>query len=151
MASVPIRPSPNDESICGTFDYSDLAAFLLLIMGVYQPEEEEDTASFQELAKKARAGSSIPVKLVQDLGKKSPFVTVSEKEGLGKVVEIFGSGVHRIAVVREGTDHVIGILSQLQLITFFWEHGRSFPAIDQLYPCSLRELNIGSSRVISIK
>jgi CBS domain-containing protein len=119
-------------------------------MGVYQPEEEEDTASFQELAKKARAGSSIPVKLVQDLGKKSPFVTVSEKEGLSKVVEIFGSGVHRIAVVREGTDHVIGILSQLQLISFFWEHGRSFPAIDQLYPCSLRELNIGSARVISI-
>lgn len=120
-------------------------------MGVYQPEDEEDTASFQELARKARAGRSIPVKLVKDLGKKAPFVTVCENEGLAKVVEIFGSGVHRIAVVKEGTDQVIGILSQSRLIGFFWEHGRSFPVIDQLYPCSLRDLNIGSSRVISIK
>src|SRR5687768_1754571 len=96
LSSVPIRNSPTDESVCGTFDYSDLAAFLLLIMGVYQPEEEEDTASFQDLARKARAGSSIPVKLVKDLGKKTPIVTVSENEGLARVVEIFGSGVHRI-------------------------------------------------------
>jgi len=35
-------------------------------------------------------------------------------------------------------------------VTFFWEHGRSFPAIDQLYPHNLRELNIGSGDVISI-
>lgn len=120
-------------------------------MGVYQPEDEEDIPSFQDLARKARAGSSIPVKLVKDLGKKTPLVTVPESEGLATVVEIFGSGVHRIAVVKEGTDQVVGILSQLQLIDFFWEHGRSFPAIDQLYPCSLRDLNIGSVRVISIK
>ena len=147
---MPIRSSPADEAICGTFDYSDLAAFLLLIMGVYQPEEDEDIASFQDLARKARGGSSIAVRLVKDLGKKAPFVTVSEKEGLARVVEIFGSGIHRIAVVREGTNKVIGVLSQLQLIGFFWEHGRSFPTIDQLYPCVLRDLSIGSSRVISI-
>ena len=85
-------------------------------MGVYQPEDEEDIPSFQDLARKARAGSSIPVKLVKDLGKKTPLVTVPESEGLATVVEIFGSGVHRIAVVKEGTDQVVGILSQLQLI-----------------------------------
>ncbi|KAF8458239.1 hypothetical protein BDZ91DRAFT_773236 [Kalaharituber pfeilii] len=150
LSSVPIRNSPTDDSVCGMFDYSDLAAFLLLIMGVYQPEEDEDIATFQDLARKARAGSSIPVKLVKDLGKKGPLVTVSETEGLARVVEIFGSGVHRIAVAKEGSIQVIGILSQLQLIGFFWEHGRSFPSIDQLYPCSLRDLNIGSARVISI-
>lgn len=150
LSSIPIRSSPTEQSVCGTFDYSDLCAFLLLIMGLYQPEEDEDMSSFEELAKKARAGSAIPVKLVKDLGKKDPFITVSETEGLSKVVEIFGSGVHRIAVVREGTDQVIGMLSQLRLVTFFWEHGRSFPEIDQLYPRSLRELNMGSADVISI-
>lgn len=120
-------------------------------MGLYQPDEDEDMSSFEELARKARAGSTIPVKLVKDLGKKDPFITVPETEGLAKVVEVFGSGVHRIAVVREGTNQVIGMISQLRLISFFWEHGRSFPTIDQLYPRSLRELNIGSGEVISIK
>ena len=120
-------------------------------MGLYQADEDEDMSSFEELARKARAGSTIPVKLVKDLGKKDPFITVPETEGLAKVVEVFGSGVHRIAVVREGTNQVIGMISQLRLISFFWEHGRSFPTIDQLYPRSLRDLNIGSGEVISIK
>ncbi|CUS09700.1 unnamed protein product [Tuber aestivum] len=150
LSSLPIRSSPNAESVCGTFDYSDLTAFLLLIMGLYQPDEDEDMSSFEELARKARAGSTIPVKLVKDLGKKDPFITVPETEGLAKIVEVFGSGVHRIAVVREGTNQVIGMISQLRLISFFWEHGRSFPTIDQLYPRSLRDLNIGSGEVISI-
>lgn len=150
ISSVPIRVSPTDESVCGSFDYSDVSAYLLLMMGVYQPEDDEDIASFQDLAIKARSGSSIPVKHVKDLGKKTPLVTVAESEGLARVVEIFGSGVHRIAVVKEGTGQVVGILSQSQLIEFFWKHGRSFPSIDQLYPCSLRDLNIESAQVISI-
>ncbi|KAA8906528.1 hypothetical protein FN846DRAFT_778260 [Sphaerosporella brunnea] len=150
LSSLPIRTAPNDESVCGTFDYTDLNAFLLLIMGLYQPDEDEDLSSFEELAKKARAGGSIPVKLVKDLGKKGPFVTVPESAHLTKVVETLGSGVHRIAVVREGTNKVIGIISQLRLIRFFWEYGRCFSSIEALYPCSLRELNIGSNSVISI-
>ncbi|KAF8250161.1 hypothetical protein K440DRAFT_542031 [Wilcoxina mikolae CBS 423.85] len=151
LSSLPIRTSPDDESVCGTFDYTDLNAFLLLIMGLYQPEEDElDLSSFEELAKKARAGGSIPVKLVKDLGKKGPFVTVPESAPLSKVVEVLGSGVHRIAVVREGTNRVVGMISQLRLIRFFWEYGRCFPSIEALYPCSLRDLNIGSTEVISI-
>jgi hypothetical protein len=151
LSSLPIRTSPDDESVCGTFDYTDLNAFLLLIMGLYQPDEYEDLSSFEDLAKKARAGSTIPVKLVKDLGKKDPFITVPESEGLSKVVEILGSGVHRIAVVRDGTNQVIGMLSQLRLIRFFWDNGRSFSSIEALYSCSLRDLKIGSTSVISIR
>ena len=151
LSSLPIRTSPDDESICGTFDYTDLNAFLLLIMGLYQPDEDEDLSSFEELAKKARAGGTIPVKLVKDLGKKGPFVTVPESAPLTRVVEVLGSGVHRIAVVREGTNHVIGIISQLRLVRFFWEFGRCFSSIEALYPINLRDLNIGSSSIISIK
>lgn len=120
-------------------------------MGIYQPEEDEDLSSVEELARKARAGTSIPVKLVKDLGKKDPFITVSETDHLSKVVEILGSGVHRVAVVREGTSQVIGMVSQLKVVRYFWEHGRSFPQIEQLYACNLRDLNIGSASVISIK
>lgn len=151
LSSLPIRASPENESVCGTFDYTDLNAFLLLIMGLYQPDEDEDLSSFEELAKKARAGGTIPVKLVKDLGKKGPFVTVPESAPLSKVVEVLGSGVHRIAVVREGTSSVIGIISQLRLVRFFWEYGRCFPSIEALYPRSLRDLSVGSAAVISIK
>ncbi|KAL7275853.1 cell separation during budding [Rhizina undulata] len=150
LSTIPIRTSPDSESACGTFDYSDLTAFLLLIMGLYQPEEDEDMSSFEELARKARAGSAIPVKLVKDLGKKDPFITVGENEALSKVVETLGSGVHMVAVVREGTNKVIGMLDQGRLVRFFWENGRCFTNIEGLYPCSLRDIGIGSSNVISI-
>lgn len=120
-------------------------------MGLYQPAEDEDLSSIEELAKKARAGSSVPVKLVKDLGKKDPFITVNETDELAKVVELLGSGVHRVAVVKTGTTKVIGMVSQLRLIRYFWENGRVFPAIEALYPVNLRDLGLGSSSVISIK
>lgn len=151
MSSIPILSSEQDGTVCGTVDYTDLNAFLLLIMGLYQPAEDEDLSSIEELARKARAGTSVPVKLVKDLGKKDPFITVNETDVLSKVVEILGSGVHRVAVVKDGTTKVIGIVSQLRLIRYFWEHGRVFPAIEALYPVNLRDLGLGSSSVISIK
>lgn len=120
-------------------------------MGLYQPDEDEDLSSFEHLAMKARAGGSIPVKLVKDLGKKDPFITVSESDALSKIVELLGSGVHRVAVVKEGTSTVIGMISQLKLIKYFWEHGRCFPSIEALYSSSLRDLGIGTTSVVSIK
>jgi len=150
LSSIPILSSDQDGTVCGTVDYTDLNAFLLLIMGLYQPAEDEDLSSIEELAKKARAGSSVPVKLVKDLGKKDPFITVNETDELSKVVEILGSGVHRVAVVKNGTTKVIGIVSQLRLIRYFWENGRVFPAIEALYSVNLRDLGLGSSSVISI-
>jgi len=59
--------------------------------------------------------------------------------------------VHRIIVVKEGTDNVVGGLSQLRLVTFLWENRKSFPVIDQLYPQYLKDLGVGSQQVISIK
>src|SRR5688572_2944108 len=99
------------------------------MVGLYSPEEHEDVSSFQDLATKARTGNSIPVKLVKDLGKKAPFTSISEDETIGKAIELLGSGVHRIAVTKEGSKNVIGVLSQLALIRFFWENARSFPGI----------------------
>ncbi len=59
--------------------------------------------------------------------------------------------MHRIIVVKEGTDNVVGVLSQLRLVTFLWENRKSFPVIDQLYPQYLKDLGVGSQQVISIK
>ncbi|KAF3174384.1 cell separation during budding, variant 2 [Orbilia oligospora] len=149
ISSLPIKSE--NGAVIGTFDYSDLTAFLLMVLGVWKGDPSDtDGHTFQDLATKSRSGGDIPVKLVKDLGKKDPFITVSETEGLSKVVEILGSGVHRVAVVKDGTDSVIGMISQLKILEFFWSNAKAFSQIDQILPLSLRELNFGSAQVISI-
>lgn len=150
MPVLLIRETPTSRSAIGTFDYSDLNAYLLLVVGLVHPDEDH-LESFQELVKKARGGNKVPLKDVKDLGNKEPFVTLSHKANLTKAVEFFGGGVHRIVVVKEGTDDVIGVLSQLRLVKFLWENRQSFPVIDRLYPQQLKDLGVGSQQVISIK
>jgi hypothetical protein len=113
--------------------------------------DDEHRSTFQSLAKKAQQGLQINLQDAKSLGTKEPFVTLPHTADLTKAVETFGGGVHRIVIVREGTDEALGILSQGRLVKFLWENGRSFPIIDQLYPQNLRELGIGSQNVISIK
>ncbi|MCJ1226343.1 cell separation during budding [Toensbergia leucococca] len=144
-----IRSSPTADSAIGTFDYGDLTQYLLFATGQLYPDEDH-LSIFQELAKKAQQGQTIPLHDAQRLGRKVPFSTLPHTVNLTKAVETFGGGVHRIVVVREGTDKVIGILSQLRLVKFLWENGRSFPSINELYPQYIKDLGIGSQQVISI-
>ncbi|GES60712.1 CBS domain protein [Aspergillus terreus] len=145
-----IRETPQHTSAVGTFDYNDLNAYLLLAAGLTQPDEET-LASYEELARKAREGITIPLKDVKDLGRKEPMTTLPATASVMTAVETFGGGVHRVVVVNEHNgSEVVGIFSQLRLVKFLWENGRSFPVIDQLYPQALRDLRIGSREVISI-
>ncbi|KAF2144479.1 uncharacterized protein K452DRAFT_222817, partial [Aplosporella prunicola CBS 121167] len=146
---VLIRENKESHAAIGTFDYSDLNAYLLLVVGLARPDESE-ADSFEELAKKGREGKPVPLKDVKDLGKKEPLITLPHTASLMKAVETFGSGIHRIVVVREHSSDVVGVLSQLRLIGFFWQNGRSFPNVDSLYPQTLRDLNLGSQAVIAI-
>ena len=150
---VLIREHRGTRQAVDTFDYSDLNAYLLLVVGLAHPDQE-DVSSFNELAQKGREGKPIPLQDVKDLRKKEqkePFIRVPRTQTLTRAMEIFGSGIHRIIVVKEGTSDVVGVLSQLQLISFFYQHGRNFPAIDPLYGVALKELEIGSRNVIAIK
>ena len=78
-------------------------------------------------------------------------MTLPSTAYLTHAIEVFGGGVHRIVIVEEGTDNVVGILSQLRLVKFLWENGRNFPIIDHLYSQTVKDLNIGSQQTISIK
>lgn len=64
---------------------------------------------------------------------------------------MFGSGVHRVLVAEQGTSNTVGILTQLRLVRFFWENRSSFPAVNQLYPQLIKDLNLGSKTVLAIK
>lgn len=142
-----IRNSVQDMA-CDTFDYNDLNAYLLVVLGLASPDEDKVEA-YTEIAKKAREGTKIPLRDIGMLAKKAPLVTLPESQDLSKAVEIFAGGVHRILIVQENL--VVGILSQLKLVRFLWENGSSFPVIDQLYPILLRDLQIGTHHAIAIK
>jgi len=120
------------------------------VVGLAHPEEQ-DVASFDELAKKGREGKPIPLKDVKDLGKKEPLITLPDTADLTKAMEVFGSGVHRVLVAKEDTTDVVGVLTQLRMVSFFWENRASFPAVDQLYPQLLKDLSIGQKQVLAIK
>jgi len=83
--------------------------------------------------------------------KKEPLITLPKTADLIKAIEVFGSGVHRVLVTEEASSDVIGILTQLRLVDFFWENRQSFPAVDQLYPYLIKDLTIGSKTVLAIK
>jgi hypothetical protein len=108
-------------------------------------------ASFDELAKKGREGKPIPLKDVKDIGKKEALITLPASADLAKAMEVFGSGVHRVLVTDEGTQNVVGVLTQLRLVKFFWENRQSFHAVDQLYPSLIKDLSLGSHSVYAIK
>ncbi|BAE56983.1 gamma subunit of 5'-AMP-activated protein kinase [Aspergillus flavus] len=145
-----IRETPEHKTAVGTFDYSDLNAYLLLAAGLTQPDENT-RASYDQLARKAKEGIKIPLKDVKDLGRKEPLTTLPASASVMAAVETFGGGVHRVVVVDERKQNeVVGIFSQFRLVKFLWENGRSFPVIDQLYPQALRDLRIGSRDVICI-
>ena len=147
---VLLRESKSSHTAIGTFDYSDLNSYLLLVVGLAHPDEG-DVKSFDELAKKGREGKPIPLKDVKELGKKEPLITLAASDDLTKAMEVFGSGLHRVLVVEEGTTRVVGILTQLRLLQFFWDNRQSFPEVDQLYPSLIKDLNLGTQSVIAIK
>ncbi|KAF2459506.1 hypothetical protein BDY21DRAFT_338418 [Lineolata rhizophorae] len=146
---VLLRENSSTTAAIGTFDYNDLNAYLLLVVGLAQPDASH-IQSFNELARKGREGKPIPLKEVKDLGRKEPLIMLPHTANLTKAVEVFGSGIHRIIIVKEHTSSVIGILTQLRLVRFFWENGRAFPSIEMLYEQSLKDLRLGSKSVIAI-
>ncbi|KAL8762245.1 MAG: hypothetical protein Q9184_001726 [Pyrenodesmia sp. 2 TL-2023] len=144
-----VRHRKDERSAYATYDYRDLTQYLLFATGQLQPDEEHFPI-FTNLAKKAQAGHVIPLRDAKGLGNKEPFITLPSNAYLTHAIEVFGGGVHRIVVVEEGTDNVVGILSQLRLVNFLWENGRNFPIIDRLYPQTIKDLGIGSQQAISI-
>ncbi|KAF2200537.1 hypothetical protein GQ43DRAFT_373591 [Delitschia confertaspora ATCC 74209] len=146
---VLLSDSKDSHTATGTFDYSDLNAYLLLVVGLARPADD-DVASFDQIAQKGREGKPIPLRDVKGLGKKEPLITLPKTAKIPQAMEVFGGGVHRILIVEEDSTDVVGILTQLRLVKFFWENRQSFPVVDQLYPQLIKDLNIGSHSVYAI-
>ena len=143
---VLIRESRKTKSIIGTFDYSDLNAYLLLVLGLSQPDELSS-----HLAKRAQSGEAIPLGDVNDhLGAREEPAFLPHTANLIKAMELLGGGAHRVVVCKQGTTEVIGVLTQLRLVRFFWENKQNFSATQELYSMSLKQLELGAKDVLAI-
>ncbi len=78
------------------------------------------------------------------------MIMLPADQSLVQAIEVLGSGIHRI-LVTDPASKVVGVLSQLQLLEFFWNERINFPIIDHLYPAALKDLHIGSQQIIAIK
>lgn len=145
-----LRENPNDSTVCGTFDYNDLNAYLLVVVGLAHPDQGQ-RQDFDFIVKRAKENTKIPLRDIEKLGKKEPLIELFESDDLSKAMEHFGSGIHRILVFKDGSTEVVGILSQLKLVKFLWDNGASFPSIDQLYPLVLKDLQVGVPSAVAIK
>ena len=132
-----------------SFDYNDLNAYLLAVVGLGRPEEQS-IPFYDDIASRAREGSVITLDEIQPLCGKQQLVRLSATETLANAIEVLGSGVHQV-LVSDATGDIVGILSQLKLIEFFWSEGIHFANIENLYPTQLKDLGIGSKQVLAIK
>lgn len=149
FTSLPIKLNPTDTTIADTFDYADLNAYLLLVLGRIEPVGT--SAETLELVARARSGRVVPVQFAAQIGEKNPFMTLKSTDTIANAVEVLGNGVHRLAIADAANENVvIGILSQRRLIRFIWENGRLFKSLEPLFQKSLADLGIGSKSVISI-
>lgn len=146
---VLIREDATSNKPVSTFDYGDLNAYILVVVGLGNPPEDL-VDLYDDISKRAQAQESIPLRDIQPLCRKETLVTLPGDEELPKAIEVFGSGIHRILVTNHQAE-VIGIVSQLTLMEFFWNEGVNFQAIDELYPKIMAELGVGSQQIISVK
>lgn len=145
---VLIKDGPLKQPV-SFFDYNDLNAYLVAVVGLAKPDEEH-VQLYDSIAKRAQEREAIPMREIQPICRHEQLVSLSPEEFLPGAIEVFGSGVHRILVTTQEGE-TIGVVSQLKLLEFFWNEGVNFPVIDRLYPALLKELQIGSQQIIAIK
>ncbi|KAF4974085.1 hypothetical protein FZEAL_8986 [Fusarium zealandicum] len=143
-----VREDTSSETAVSTFDYSDLNFYLLVVVGLAKPEEDQ-VELFNSILSKAQEGGQMPLRDVMPLFRKDSLVTLPGAEKLAQAIQILGSGIHRLLVTAPNGE-VVGIASQLRIVEFFWHEGVNFPNIDRLYPVVLRDLGIGAREIISV-
>ncbi|KAH8753588.1 hypothetical protein F5883DRAFT_632794 [Diaporthe sp. PMI_573] len=144
---VLVKDGPQEKAI-STFDYRDLNAYLLAVVGLASPEDEH-VVLYDTIATRAREREAIPLRDIQPICRPEQLLSLPPETFLPGAIEVFGSGIHRMLIMSE-EGVVTGILSQLKLLEFFWNEGINFPVIERLYPVLIRDLQIGSQQIISI-
>lgn len=143
---VLVRESRKTKTAIDTFGYDELMSYLLLVLGMTQPDEFA-----AHLARRAREGEVLPLKEVyHHLGRRDSPTFIAHTATLARAMEVLGGGLHRVIVCKEGTSEAVGVLSQLRLVRFFWENHTNFAVTESLYARSLKDLEMGTKVVVAI-
>ena len=146
---VLVREDESAKTATSTFDFNDLNAYLLIVVGLARPSEDQLTI-YNGIVAKVQAGGSVSLREFQPLCRKETLINVPADAKLAQAIEVLGGGVHRILVAGP-EDNVVGIVSQLRVLDFFWNERVNFPTIDHLYPTILRDLAIGTQQIFAVK
>ncbi|KAJ3294165.1 cell separation during budding [Borealophlyctis nickersoniae] len=147
ISSAPVYDKETNTYV-GMFDYRDAVAYVLLGLGKEPPRADDSSIEVQELLRRARSSEPIPAKLAADLSHKDPFYSVMEETPLSQLAEIFGQGIHRVAVL-DGND-LKGIISQSTVIQYLYANIRKFPELEKILQKTLVELGLGNKEVITV-
>ncbi|RIA95838.1 hypothetical protein C1645_688553 [Glomus cerebriforme] len=153
VSSAPVYDNKT-KSYVGMFDWADVMTYLLIvlkkkdILEQQRKSDEELTSEFNDLLRLAIQCQPIPVRLASDLSNRNPFYSVLPETSLLQVVELFGSGTHRVAIL-DADGNMKGILTQSKVVNYLYQNVTKFPQIEQLFPKLLHDLDIGKSTVIS--
>ncbi|KAL2268099.1 hypothetical protein VTJ83DRAFT_2945 [Remersonia thermophila] len=146
---VLVRETPSSKQAVSTFDYDDLNTYLLVVVGRAKPDQEGQAALYAGISRKAQLQEAISLREARPLFRKGDLCTLPADATLDRAMEAFGSGIHRI-VVANPAGEAVGVFSQLRLIEFFWNEAVSFPSIERLYGCLLRDLQIGTLQIYAV-
>lgn len=134
---LPVQPEKG--RIVESFDWSDLNAYLLLVLGrINYPDPQ-----FRSEVENARRGVPSSVKFACKLGVKDPFIRMPISSPLDEAIQKFGNGVHRIAGV-DVENNVVGILSQRRMLRYLSTNIKRFPFLEASLDKTLAELSIGT-------
>ncbi|KAF9415241.1 cell separation during budding [Podila epigama] len=127
ISSAPVYDSVK-KTYVGMFDYGDLMTYILLLLKKMQVPLEDQTVEMRDLIQRTSKSQSVPVKLASDLSGKDPFCTVLAETRLGAVVNDFGTGIHRVAVMDD-EGNMKGILSQSSTLDYIMRHLSEYPQL----------------------
>ncbi|KAG0041736.1 cell separation during budding [Gryganskiella cystojenkinii] len=149
VSCAPVYDSARRQYV-GMFDYGDLMTYVLLALKKMEVPLEDQSMEMRDLIHKSSQHQQVPVKLASDLSGKDPFCAVMEETRLGAIVNDFGSGIHRVAVMDSNGD-LSGILSQSSALDFLMRHLSEFSHLQPLMQRTLHDLGLTNSRVLAVK
>ncbi|KAG0082384.1 cell separation during budding [Podila epicladia] len=140
------------NSFIGMFDYGDLMTYILILLKKMDPPQDQ-TLEMRDLIQKANNSQSVPVRLASgmffvNLSGKDPFCTIPSETRLGAVVNDFGTGIHRVAVM-DGYN-LKGMLTQSLTLDFIMRHLGEFPKLQAVMQMTLHACGLDHSNVLSV-
>ena len=87
-----VRENATAHTAVSSFDYSDLNAYLVVVVGLVRPDGDQ-VELYNSIMAKAQQGSQISLREIQPICRQERLVSVASTGNLSQAIEILGSGI----------------------------------------------------------